>query len=333
MSRPVPCVLEPFRPAAGWANPHAQTVLANLARSRQGVRFRRRRLATPDGDFVDLDFASVPALPLPEGTPLILALHGLEGSARRGYICELYRQLARCGLRAVGLNFRSCSGELNRRPRLYNAGATADVAFVLDWLARRYPQVPLGAVGFSLGANVLLKYLGEAGAGGRVSAAVAVSPPFDLAASARIFETGVGALYARHFLRSLQRKARGLAPIIAPYADLPRALAARTLREFDDAVTAPLHGFRDAADYYARSSSVPFLPHVRVPTLLVRALDDPFFGQDIPWDVVRANPWLVTAVTSHGGHVGFVAGAPPGRLRFWAERQTARFLAVQLAQP
>lgn len=319
-------------PAWWLPGPHVQTVGARWSRPRRGVRLRRERLTTPDGDFVDLDWADGDAAAPPAG--LVLVLHGLEGSARSGYALETYRQLARYGIPAVGLNFRSCSGEMNRGARLYHSGETDDLRFVIATLGTRYPDRRIGAVGFSLGGNVLVKYLGEAAVrqegGPGIIAAAAVSVPYDLAAGARHMERGVARLYVRRLLRSLQRKVRARAADLGGCVDVPRALRARTFRAFDDAATAPLHGFRDADDYYARSSSAPWVPRVRVPTLLVHAEDDPFLPPDaIPRAAASGNPRIVARFTPHGGHVGFVAGPPWGR-RYWAEAQVAAFLAARL---
>ena len=327
--------LTPFKPARGLRDPHLQTAFANLRRPVSGVTFRRERLETPDGDFVDIDFADVDGLSwfkLPADAPVVLALHGLEGSARRGYMCETYRQLAYRGVRPVGLNFRSCSGEMNRTPRSYNAGATGDVALVHQWLSARFPDVPIGMIGFSLGANCLLKYLGECGRGlfgPPPAAAVAVSAPFDLAGGVRVLDSRSGRVYRRRFLGELKAKVSARRTMLSEYIDVNAALSARSLEAFDNAVTAPLFGYRSAADYYARCSSGQFLPDVAVPTLLLRALDDPFFENDIPAAAIEANPELVEGFTEHGGHIAFVEGAP-WRPRFWAERQAARFLSQLL---
>jgi predicted alpha/beta-fold hydrolase len=321
---------EPFRPSPLWLNPHAQTILANSLRSMDGVAYRRVRLDTPDGDFLDLDFTSVPGIALDEQAPLVLLLHGLEGSARRGYAAETYKQLARRGVRAVGMNYRSCSGELNRTSTLYHAGKTDDVAHVLAWLDKLFPDVAKGLVGFSLGANMLLKYLGEQGDKALVQAAAAVSPPFDLGRIARTFHLGSGRPYASRFMKSLRYKALSHARNNGGNIDVRRVLNAKTMADFDDAVTAPLHGFRDADDYYARNSSGQFLPGIRVPTLVIRAIDDPFFGSDLPHMALAANEKLLPLLLPHGGHVAFAEGLWPYRFRYWAERQAARFLAELL---
>ncbi len=330
--------VRPFQPAWWLRRAHAQTVGGKLLRPDPAIELRRERLETPDGDFVDLDFTPPPRA----GAPVVLVLHGLEGSARRRYMLVTYRELLARGLHPVGLNFRSCSGEPNRRPRFYHSGETSDLRCVLDHLAGRFSAVPKGAVGFSLGGNVLLKYLGEEGAaaGERLSAAVAVSVPFDLSAGAASLERGVMArVYTGYFLRNLRRKVRAKAELLRGHCDVEATLAAGTLREFDDAATAPLHGFADAADYYRRASSGPYLERIRVPTLLLHSEDDPFLPpRAIPRDAVAGNPSLVAGFTRDGGHVGFLTWAKDpasGRRRvgFWAEEEAARFLAAILGPP
>jgi hypothetical protein len=289
---------------------------------------QRERVELPDGDFVDLDFAD-----RDPSAPLVLVLHGLEGSSRSTYALQLYRALREHGIQAVGLNFRSCSGELNRTARLYHSGETGDLASIVQLLARRFPRRPLGAAGFSLGANVLLKYLGEGGAGapsGALRAACAISIPFDLAAGAQHLEQGFGKLYRRYLVAKLKRKTLAKAGVLNGRVNLEQVRRARTFPDFDDAVTAPLHGFADARDYYARASCAPYLPAIRIPTLVIHAADDPFLpAAAIPHHVLRANPYLEAAITERGGHVGFVSG-PPWAPRFWAEEQAARFLAARL---
>ncbi|MFN2106334.1 MAG: YheT family hydrolase [Candidatus Promineifilaceae bacterium] len=321
---------EPFNPSPLWMNAHAQTILANSLRPTNGVEFHRIRLDTEDGDFIDLDFASVPGVRLTADAPIVLLLHGLEGSARSSYAYETYRQLAQRGVRAVGMNFRSCSGEMNRTTRLYHAGKTDDVHLVVKWLQNRMPGVPLGAVGFSLGANTLLKYLGERDGDTAVQAAAVVSPPFDLERIADAFHLGEGRRYAGRFMRSLQTKALRHAQRNGNTIDLNRILNVRSMRDFDDAFTAPVHGYRDAAEYYAENSCGRFVPGIRVRTLVMRAMDDPFFANDIPHAALTANDSIIPVLTPYGGHVAFAEGNLPRKFRYWAERQAARFLAAEL---
>lgn len=320
----------PFHPPWWARGPHAQTLLGKVLRPRKADGLRRERWPTPDGDFLDLDFTADPD----PASPLVLVLHGLEGSSRRGYVLVALEALRRRGLAGVALNFRGCSGEPNRVPRAYHSGETGDPGFVLEELRRRFPHRPMGSLGFSLGGNVLLALLGEWGEGarGRIDAAAAVSVPYDLQAGARLLErTGWGRIYARYFLRSLRRKVREKAHLLRKDVSVERALASRTIRAFDDALTAPLHGFRDAADYYVRCSSAGWLSSIRVPTLLLHARDDPLQPlRTGPPPEVRTNPLLTASVPDRGGHVGFVHG-PPWAPRFWAEDAAAGFLAAALA--
>ena len=325
-----------FTPAWWLPGPHLQTVGARFLRLLDGVVSERERIELDDGDFVDLDWAvEVGGTSPAPGAPLVLVMHGLEGSSRSEYVLEMQRALARVGLASAALNFRSCSGEPNRLPRFYHAGDTRDPATVLDLLRARFPDRPLGAVGFSLGGNVLLKYLGERGRDSAdhaaVSAAVAISPPFDLATGVVTVERGLSRGYQRYLLRKLQRKVRAKSVMLRDHVDVTALLAARTIREFDELGTAPLSGFRDWSDYYVRASSKQFLPDIRRPTLVIRALDDPFLNAEaVPPGELTANPLIEGVFPLSGGHVGFVGGSPWAPV-FWAERTAARYLAEKLA--
>jgi len=315
-----------------WApNPHAQTLAGKVLRRLEDRSLRTRRMELPDGDFVDLHEEPDPQ---PAGSPMVVLLHGLEGCSRANYVTTVARELVALRIRPIRLNFRGCSGEMNRLARFYHAGDTGDLDFVLRALRDEEPEAPIGAMGFSLGGNVLLKYLGERGRTNPadVACAVAVSVPFDLAAGARQLEGGgMGRFYTRYFLRKLRRKIHGKRQLLEPFMNTDRALGARSLREFDAVATARLHGFRDVSDYYERASSRQWLGDIRVPTLLLQAMDDPFQPLSArPAEVLRENPYLVDGFSDGGGHVGFVRGTP-WKPEFWAERQAARFLAAGLA--
>lgn len=263
----------------------------------------------------------------------MVVLHGLEGCSRSGYVVELCRRLLQRGMRPLAVNFRGRSGAPNRRRRLYHSGETGDLAHVVRRVRGRVgPDTKIGAAGFSLGGNVLLKYLGERDAGDAgLSAAAAVSVPFDLAASARHLERGAGRIYAWFLLRSLKRSLRRKARRMPDAYDLERAGRASTLREFDDAVTAPVHGFRDAAEYYRLSSSARYLPEVGVSTLVVHAGDDPFVpAASVPVGALEGNAHLEPRLSRRGGHVGFLAAGADGRPRFWAEAAAAAYLEDRL---
>jgi predicted alpha/beta-fold hydrolase len=316
-----------FRPAWWLPGAHAQTIAGRVLRRPHPPVFRRERIETPDGDFLDLDW--VPAQN--REAPLVLLLHGLEGSARRGYAINTYSALAANGLRAVGLNFRSCGGEPNLTARFYHSGETGDLRVAIDLLEQRFGQHVAAAIGFSLGGNVLLKYLAEEGADARLGAAVAVSVPYDLAAGADALDaTPMGRLYTSHFLASLVEKMESKSALLGSHIDLERIRRARSFREFDDAATAPLHGFAGAEDYYSRSSSGPLLDRIRVATLLIHAADDPFLPPSaIPHGAIDRNDCLRVVLTRRGGHVGFIAGSLL-RPAFWAEAEAARFLGQAL---
>lgn len=319
----------PDRPAfhpPWWARgPHAQTLFARLLRPKGRVPLRRERWTTPDDDFVDLDWVDLPNL---RNDVLVLVLHGLEGSARSGYAYQLYDQLGRMRIPAVGLNFRSCSGELNRGRRLYHSGETSDPGWVLEQLRKHVPNRRLAAAGISLGGNVLLKLLGETGAGSGLEAAAAMSVPFDLSAGADFMESGFARVYVTRLIRSLKRKVRIRRETLGPLIDFDRTMASRTFRQFDDAATAPLHGFDGAEDYYTRSSSHGFLPAVTTPTLVIHSEDDPFLpARAVPKPALAGNRHFRPVITTHGGHVGFVTGVSPLKPTFWAETLIAGWLA------
>lgn len=321
-----PFIPRPFRPAPWARSAHLQTLAARALRSAGDPGMHRERWDLPDGDFLDVDLGPDPG----EGAPLVLVLHGLEGSSRRRYVLSACRELLGRGMRPVALSFRGCSGEMNRLPRLYHSGETGDPALVLERLRSAHPGRRVAALGFSLGGNVLLKLLGERpdGGAGLVDAAVAMSVPMDLAAGGALLErTVMGRAYTRYFLRSLRRKVRAKASLLDGSVDLRATLSARTLREFDDAATAPLHGFRDADDYYAVCSSAGYLRGIRVPTLVLHAQDDPFLPPSaLPVRALEANPHLLAVVTARGGHVGFLEGTPWAP-RLWGEEEGAGFLA------
>ncbi|MBI4756003.1 MAG: hydrolase [Betaproteobacteria bacterium] len=313
----------PYCPPRWLRGAHAQTIYPLFIKGRPPPT-RRQRWDTPDGDFIDVDFLAGAAA----DAPLVVLFHGLEGSVRSHYARALLRHAATLGWQAAVVHFRGCSGVPNLLPRAYHSGDWQEIDWILRRLRELFPGVPRLAVGVSLGGNALLKWLGqmEEDARGVVDAACAVCAPLDLTASGRALEQGFARIYTRHFLVSLKRNALAKLERHPGLFDRERVLAARTLYQFDDVVTAPLHGFRNATDYWTRASSRPCLGGIRVPTLLLNALNDPFLPvwalpceREVSSMVVREFP-------AEGGHVGFVRGAPPGRLD-WLPRRMARFLA------
>ncbi len=293
---------------------HAQTLWSTMTRRKPALQTRRERLELPDGDFLDLDW-----LGGGQG-PLVVVLHGLEGSIESPYARGLLRAIQARGWRGVLMHFRGCSGEANRLDRAYHSGETGDVAQVIEILARRHPGAPLAAVGYSLGGNVLLKWLGERGGDSPLACGVAVSVPFSLSACADQLDKGPSRLYQAHFLRDL--KASRLRK--RPGEALPEPL--RTIRAWDERVTAPLHGFEGAEDYYTRSSSAQFLRHIRRPTLVLHARDDPFMTPAVIPDPDALSESVEMEISQGGGHVGFVHGQHPLRPRYWLEERIPAFL-------
>lgn len=322
-----------FRAAWWLPGAHAQTLWGKFGRGDPGVLTRMEQWPSRDGDLLD-----VLRLDGPNGSPRLVILHGLEGTLASHYVRSSFHEASRRGWRATLLLFRGCSGRINRAPRLYHSGETSDLDDVVQTLRREEPGAPIVLAGFSLGGNVLLKWLGEQGdqAPPEVVAAAAVSAPYDLARGSRHLERGFARLYARAFLKSLKAKA---AAKCAQHPDLPvrlvDALASRTLWEFDDRMTAPMHGFRDATDYYTRSSSLGFLHSIRRPSLLLSAVDDPFLPPAV-LDEVRViatgNAELHVEFPEHGGHVGFVSGVRAREPFYYAEWRVVSFLAMQLAR-
>ena len=284
------------------------------------------RWETPDQDFLEIH-----RLQGTPGKPRLLILHGLEGSPRSHYARGMLAEATRRGWSAEVLVFRSCGAELNRLVRSYHSGETTDLAFVVDRLAEEAPDTPLFITGVSLGGNVLLKWLGERGDDlpPQLRAAVAISVPFDLARSTRHIDRGFSRVYQAHFLRSLKRKAHEKRRRFPDAMSAPAIDRARTLYQYDDAVTAPVHGFRDADDYYQRSSSIRWIERIRLPTLLLSAVDDPFLPPDVLDEVAaiaRRTPALHLEFPDRGGHVGFIGGRAPWRPFYYAEWRALTFL-------
>jgi predicted alpha/beta-fold hydrolase len=320
-----------YRPAWWLPGAHAQTLWGKLLRRESMQPTTAERWPTPDGDFIDLH-----RLDKSSSGPRLLLLHGLEGTIRSQYAQGLLGEARRRGWAADMLIFRSCGSEMNRTRRFYHSGETGDLGFVVDRLLEENPDQPLFLVGVSLGGNVVLKYLGEKGdlIDPRVKAAVAVSVPFDLARSSIHINRGFARVYQKHFMRSLKRKAFAKLEYFPDLIARARLEELRTMYEFDDALTAPVHGFRDAEHYYTSSSSLGWINQISIPTLLLSAADDPFLPQtvlDEVRSVARRNPRLHLEFTPRGGHVGFVGGRNPFKPRYYAEQRACDFLANHAA--
>lgn len=292
-------------------------------RHRPQVALRRERLELPDGDFVDLDWTAR------EHGPVVIVLHGLEGSSNSKYVRGLLRAIDAAGWRGVVLHFRGCSGEPNRLARSYHSGETRDLQFLVDTLRTREPGTPLTAVGYSLGGNVLLKWLGERERRAPLAAAVAVSVPMVLQESADRLDHGLSRLYQWVLLRSLRRSYARKARRIAMPGDItPHRY--RRFWDFDHHVTARLHGFDSASHYYTVSSSRAYLARICTPTLVVHAKDDPFTSPRIVPGPHELSSTVKLELHASGGHVGFVGGRWPWHARYWLEERIPAFLAQHM---
>jgi predicted alpha/beta-fold hydrolase len=312
-----------FTPPRWLRNRHLQTILPNLPFSgRIPLDLRNEVLELPDGDFLRLEW-------LDADGPVVLILHGLEGSSRSPYARSMMRALHAAGLRCVLMSFRGCGGVPNRLARSYHAGETADLAYILAQIGARWPGVPIAALGYSLGGNVLLKYLGECGEDAQLATAVAVSVPFDLTEASAAMSLGVARLYRALLLRRLKDSVRRKFSVRTAPFDLAHGLAASDFETFDDRVTAPLHGFADAPDYYRKSSSRAFLKRIRVPTLILHAADDPFMTRAVIPREDELSDAITFELSRYGGHVGFLTGATPWGLRCWlVERIVSHYVGA-----
>lgn len=314
-----------FRPAWWLPGPHLQSLWGTLVRGSRTVEFHRETLPTPDGDELVLDHVDTRP-----GKPRVLLLHGLEGSSHSSYVQGFAALAVQRGWNVTALNFRSCARDLaaphltlpNKRPRLYHSGDSPDIDLVVRTLVARDPDAPLFAAGASLGGSILVKYMGEAGDQCPLRAAMVVSVPYDLAAGELNLANRVGRLYLQSFLRTLRPKVATLLerhPELANTIDLAALTASSRFLDMDRLLTAPLHGFASAEEYYAACSSIGYVSRIRVPTLSLSAEDDPFVAPGVVQRVRREAPSEMRVMsTPNGGHVGFVGGTPWAPF-YWTE--------------
>ncbi|MBV2089833.1 MAG: hydrolase [Candidatus Thiodiazotropha sp. (ex Ctena orbiculata)] len=312
----------PFRPAWWLKSPHLQTIWPSLFRSRVKLDFRAERIDLRDGDFIDLSWHQG------SSGPLVMLIHGLEGSISSHYVIPTLQALHRAGFSTLFMHLRGCSDEPNRLQRSYHSGASEDLNEILELLESRN-QIPQAVVGFSLGGNLLLKYLSETGHRSRIDAAVAVSVPFNLSQAATRLEQGLSRIYGRYLLDKLKKsyiekcQIRGFEKTI----DLS---AIQTIYQFDDKITSRLNGFNDADDYYSKSSSGTKLKEITTPTLIIHALDDPFmFPTNVP-GLDQLGPGVDLELCMNGGHVGFIQGNLPFRAEYWLDTRISQYLKMLL---
>lgn len=299
-----------FRSPAWCFNGHVHTIARSLFGETQQPPLNRIEISTPDDDFLELDCHMQP-----ESDSIIVLFHGLEGSTDRYYMVEVMKNLIEKGYSVVGVNFRGCGSKLNNQPRFYHSGETQDYQTVFKWITQKYPEKKIGAVGFSLGGNALTKYLGETGEHAIVDTAVAVSVPYDLRLGSILLSKGFQRIYEYRFLRTLREK---LNEKRKQFPNLPE-FSGSTIYEFDDQITAPIHGFESAEHYYEQCSARRFVEDINIDTLLIHSKKDPLCPiQAMPLAKINQNPYTDYIVTEEGGHVGFWS-KPKGWLNFVIE--------------
>ena len=312
-----------FRAPLWLKDPHAQTIFPHVFRTKRMKFWRRERIICDDGDFFDIDQHIVPH------RPIVILIHGLEGSSHSPYMVGAAHRLIRAGIGVVAYNMRSCSGELNRSVSFYHSGYTEDLRFLTKLLHERH-GVPIGGLGFSLGGNMLLRCAGEDKERSLFSAVMAVSTPISLSTSTHALNSWQGRFYEKRFLRILKAKVRQKSQKLEVFGiDIAKVLGAKTLREFDRHLTAPTFGFSDEEDYYKQASAITVLGDIRCPILLLQSKDDPMLSKECYPQPTTEIPFLHTHYTKEGGHVGFIYGSP-WRPRYFIEEQAQPFFCEHL---
>ncbi|MGD8483249.1 MAG: hydrolase [Thioalkalispiraceae bacterium] len=304
-------------------SPHLQTLFPTFFRQPVSLPLHRERLVTPDSDFIDI------AYPDDNGGALVFIFHGLEGSLQSHYARGMMKALYDAGMFPVFMHFRGCNGETNQTVRRYHSCETSDPKLLLDTFRERYPHRACFAVGFSLGGNMLLKWLSELNESSPFDKTVAISVPFDLSICDQRLQQGLSRIYLRHLLNKLRvaiklKHDAGLFPL-----DYEKVMNSKTFREFDEHATAPMHGFQGADDYYATCSSKFYLHTISTPTLVIQSRDDPFLIPEALPGKERLPACIEMALSDTGGHVGFITGNNPFKPRYWAEEKTVRYLLGQ----
>ncbi len=301
---------------------HLQTMLPTMLRRVEGVTYRRERISTPDGDFLDLDWSA------PGSDQLMVISHGLEGHSQRHYVKGMVAHANRNGWDACAWNMRGCSGVPNRKPYLYHSGATYDLDTVLQHILSVYNYHEIFLVGFSLGGNLTIKYFGEQGDNlpGDITGAVAFSVPIDLTTSSQKLTRPQNKPYMQRFLKMLRAKIEVKEQIYPGLINSEGFEEIKDFKGFDDRYTAPLHGFRDAEDYWKKASSLGFTPEIKRPLLLVNAKDDPFLTPKCyPVDEARSHSHFYLETPDHGGHTGFIADSIINGI-YWSEKRVLQFI-------
>lgn len=306
-----------FKPAPWCVNGHGHTILCSLLFTSPSVHYEREIINTPDDDFLEIDI-----IEKDKNSPIAVLFHGLEGHSKRYYITRMAQNLSERGFSVVAVNFRSCGSKINLNKRFYHSGETEDLQLVFEWTTSYFPNSPLFTAGFSLGASAILNYLNKHKTNHPVDAAAVISTPFELRKGSLNLEKGINRIYSIQFLKTLVDKLNQKRKI---FPDLPE-FSGSTLYEFDDQITAPIHGFKDADDYYRSCSSSFFMDRINTNSLIIHSKQDPMCPfKWTPVGSITKNPSLTSCFTDQGGHVGFWS-LPPG----WLNNTVARYFEEQL---
>lgn len=311
--------------ASWWlANRHLQTLWGPLVRKQIKNKIRKERFELSDGDFIDLFWTSN------NSGPIILFLHGLEGSYNSHYMPGIFNITNNIGWRGLLLHFRGCSGVPNRLARGYHEGDTGDLAQVVQNIRQMEPHTPIAAVGYSLGGNVLLKWLGETGKSNPLCASVAVSPTFDLHIATDQLEKGFSRIYQKSLVAQLVQYIKKKSNKIDFPIDVSSIDDIKNFHQFDEQITAPLHGFKNRDEYYNKSSCRQYIKDINVPTLIIHSEDDPFSSLDAIPGEDEISPSTILEISKNGGHVGFITGRFPLKANYWLEKRIPEFLSSHI---
>ena len=317
----MPIAKSHFKPAWGLSNPHLQTLWSTFFRPITKIELSSERLELDDGDFLDIVTTEL------KDKPIVIILHGLEGSLTSPYAKPLMKQLDDSEYGVCFMHFRGCSNELNRLSRSYHSGDTQDLIRVIEYIQNTHKQEVFAVIGFSLGGNVVLKWLGEHGENAPVRAGIAISVPFQLEDAGDRLEKSFSRVYQKHLLaickKKYQMKFKGKPSPLGEGLDVTKL---DTFYSFDDKVTAPLHGFKNADDYYKKSSSRQFLKHIRKPTLILHSKDDPFMWERTVPNEEELSPSVELELSDTGGHVGFIGGKHPFNVEYWVDKRVVEWL-------
>ena len=312
-----------FVPAAGLKNCHLQTLLPTLLRARLTVKYINQVFELPDGDFIELSWTEKPVC----NKPIVIVFHGLEGSDYSPYSKGIMREIKKQGWVGLLMHFRGCSGKLNRLARSYHSGETGDAITLINWLTREYPDSPLMAIGYSLGGNMLVKLQGELGEKSPLVAAVSICAPLELNECAIRINQGFSKFYQYHLINRLKAKVKHKRNYIKlDFTYKLNIQKIKTFRQFDNHITAPLHGFTGVDDYYTQASSKQYIKYIRQPMLIIQSLDDPFMSNKVIPDENELSEFTRLEISQFGGHVGFLSGSVLKPV-FWLDERITKYLS------